>query len=60
VVGFLLLKNGGGIDYGNGDIVGLSGELFIDRNEKIIRDIGWITFELCEGFEDKGSQDGND
>jgi hypothetical protein len=56
----ILLKNRGGINYRNGSVVRLSSQLFVDRNEKIIRDIGWITFELLGGFEDKGGQNGNE
>ena len=60
VVGFVLMKKGLGVNKRNRDVVRLSSQLYIDRNEKIIGDIGWIASKLRRGINDKGGQDGNE
>ena len=53
VVGFWLLEIGSGVDTSDRSVVRLSGQLVVDRNEKIISDIGRIAVELSKGLDDK-------
>ena len=46
VVGLGLIKIGSGVDRRNRSVVRLSEQLVVDRNEKIIGDIGRIALEL--------------
>ena len=52
-----LLKIGSRVDWRDRSVVRLSGQLVIDRNKKIISDIGRIALELGKGLEDKRGYD---
>jgi hypothetical protein len=53
IVGFRLIKIGPRIDRRDRSVVGLSGQLVVDCNEKIIGDIGRIALELGKGLDNK-------
>ena len=53
VVAFGLIKIGSRVDRRDRSAVRLSSKLVVDRNEKIISDVGRIALELGKGLNDK-------
>ena len=60
MVGSILEKKVLGVNKRNRDVVRLSSQLFINHNENIVGNIGWIALKLRRGINDKGGQDGNE
>ena len=60
VVGFGLIKIGSGVYRRNRSVDRLGEQLVVDRNEKIISDIGRIALELGKSLDDERDQDGDE
>ena len=60
VVGFGLIKIGSGVYRRNRSVGRLGEQLVVDRNEKIISDIGRIALELGKSLDDERDQDGDE
>lgn len=54
------MKIGSGVNKRNRHVVRLSSQLYIDRNEEIIGNIGWTALKLRRVIKDKRGQDGNE
>ena len=57
---FILMKNVGNVSGRNRGVVSLSGQLIVDRNEKVVGDKRWVSLRLCRGLDDEGGQDGDE
>ena len=53
VVSYRLIKVGSGVDRRDRSVVRLGSQLVVDRNEKIVSDIGRIALEFGKGLDDK-------
>ena len=60
VVGFGLIKIGSGVYRRNRSVDRLGEQLVVDRNEKIISDIGRIALELGKSLDDERDQNGDE
>ena len=60
MIGCILLKERRGVNNGSGGVIGLSGQLLVDCNKEIVRNVRGIPSELRRGIDDEGSEDGNE
>jgi hypothetical protein len=60
VIGCILLKERRGIDNGSGSVIRLSGQLLVNCNKEIVRNVRGVPSELRRGIDDEGGEDGNE
>ena len=59
-IGVRQIKIGSGVDRRDRSVIGLSSQLVVDRNEKIIGNIGRIALKFGKAWGDNGGQNGDE
>ena len=59
MIGRILLKDRRGVDNRSGSVIRLSGQLLVDWNKEIVRNVRGIPSELRRCIDDEGGEDGD-
>ena len=60
MIGRILLKDRRGVDNRSGSVIRLSGQLLVDWNKEIVRNVRGIPSELRRCIDDEGGEDGDE
>ena len=60
MIGRILLKDRRGVDNRSGSVIRLSGQLLVDCNKEIVRNVRGIPSELRRCIDDEGGEDGDE